>query len=341
MTDEERNRSAETNPDQEQTDERRTLNRRVFVTAGGVAAAGAGVAGFAIGRNTDLFTSSSREAASITNATTSTLPTASQYPEVPETPHSPPDSSVLQFFTVHEAATVDALTSRILPGTADDPGAHEAGVVTYIDTILALQEGLPEPTYLVGPYAVTTDETDLTATPSASPAASPETQAQMVIVASDQIQRYGYQSQLTPADVYRIGVAALDRHTNSALGQSFVDLTSDQQDQVIGDLADGKIDPFDANLTATSFFKNLRNHTAEGMFSDPVYGGNRNMVGWKLIGHPGPQRAYSPSEIRNPSFTRAPQSIEDMMAQMPGMAHNDNAILPINGSDEEQEKEGS
>jgi hypothetical protein len=313
-------------PEQAEADDRRTLNRRAFIAAGGAAAAGIGVAGFAVGRHTDLFESS--EADSAPDIRTSSM----QYDDVPETPHEPPDSSVLRFFTVHEAATVDALTSRILPGTPDDPGAHEAGVVIYIDNLLAVRDGLQEPVYRAGPFAVTSGETDLPATPQASPIAT-----QVVLVASDQIERYGYQSLLTPADVYRIGIAALDRYTNTALGSDFVDLTPDQQDQVVGDLAKDKISPFDPNLTAVSFFKNLRNHTAEGMFSDPVYGGNRNLAGWKLVGFPGAQRAYSPDEIRNPAFSRPPQSIVDLMAQMPGMATNDNAILPINGSDEHEE----
>jgi hypothetical protein len=329
MTDVEQPQPPEIAAERADAEERRRLNRRAFIAAGGAAAAGVGVAGFAIGRHTDLFESSSSEAGSTSNE----LAGPARFAEIPETPHEPPDSSVLKFFTVHEAETVDALTSRILPGSPDDPGAREAGVVTYIDNLLAIQEGLQQPVYRVGPFAVTTGETDLPATPSASPIATPEAQA--IVVASDQIQRYGYQSLLTPADVYRIGVAAIDRYTTAALGNAFVDLTPEQQDQVIGDLADGKIDPFDANLTGVSFFKNLRNHTAEGMFSDPVYGGNRNMAGWKLVGFPGAQRAYSPDEIRNPSFSRAPQSITDMMAQMPGEADNGNAILPINSSDEE------
>jgi gluconate 2-dehydrogenase gamma chain len=43
------------------------------------------------------------------------------------------EERAFRFFNIHEAETVDALVSRILPGTADDPGAHEAGVVYYID----------------------------------------------------------------------------------------------------------------------------------------------------------------------------------------------------------------
>jgi gluconate 2-dehydrogenase gamma chain len=66
--------------------------------------------------------------------------------------------------------------------------------------------------------------------------------------------------------------------------------------------------------SARAFFTRLRNDTIEGMFGDPMYGGNRDLVGWKLIGFPGAQRLYTPDDIKNPDFTRAPQSLAMMMA---------------------------
>src|SRR5687767_9628297 len=65
------------------------------------------------------------------------LPAAQQYPEVPQPPAEPPSPGVLRFFTPHEARTADALYSRLMPGSPDDPGAREAGVVTYVDYLLA------------------------------------------------------------------------------------------------------------------------------------------------------------------------------------------------------------
>ena len=59
------------------------------------------------------------------------------------------------FFNIHEAATVDAIASRIMPGTADDPGAHEAGVVFYIDrTLGGTNLGYTRKTYTPGPFPV-------------------------------------------------------------------------------------------------------------------------------------------------------------------------------------------
>jgi hypothetical protein len=58
----------------------------------------------------------------------------------------------------------------------------------------------------------------------------------------------------------------------------------------------------------------LRNDTIEGMFGDPMYGGNRDLVGWTLIGYPGAQRQYTPEEMQDPNFSRPPQSLAQLMA---------------------------
>ena len=75
------------------------------------------------------------------------------YPDVPMDPLIAPPANVLQVFTLHEAKTVEALTARIMPGTPDDPGAREAGVVNFIDNMLAFNEGFDDPTYRQAPYA--------------------------------------------------------------------------------------------------------------------------------------------------------------------------------------------
>ena len=255
------------------------------------------------------------------------LPTAQQYPEVPYTPPEPPPANILRVFTPHEAHTVEALTARILPGTPADPGAREAGVTTYIDNFLAVKDGLPEPTYREPPFAQTY---------SGKPPAGAESGPYQVLwVPHDQIQRYGYQSALTPRDVYRIGVAAVDRYAQTKFTQDFVNLSEAQQDSIVGDMADGKITSFDKELSAQSFFHTLRRHTTEGMFSDPAYGGNRNLVGWKLVGYPGAQRAYLPQDFQTEGTTRKPQAIAQMNHFNPGQPANGEVILPVSGTDQQ------
>ena len=129
----------------------------------------------------------------------------------------------------------------------------------------------------------------------------------------DEIARYGFQSMLTPQEIYRRGIEFVDAYAQSLFQNDFIDLTPEQQDQILTDMDEDEATGFEGP-TGRAFFMQLRNHTIEGMFGDPMYGGNRDLVGWKLIGYPGAQRFYSVDDIKNPSFTRDPQSLAQLMA---------------------------
>jgi gluconate 2-dehydrogenase gamma chain len=229
--------------------------------------------------------------------------------EVPLAPTTPPQAGTLRFFSPHEARTIEAITARIMPGTPDDPGAREAGVVNYIDYMLSAREGFNEPTYREAPFAELYETTP--------PLDSPYN---VVWVSADQIDRYGYQSTLTPREVYRLGVGYLDAFARSRFNGRFADLTEDKQDELIGAMVDNTATGFD-QFSAKAFFQVLRRHTGEGMFSDPAYGGNRDMIGWRLLGYTGAQRAWTPIEIKREGFRVEPQTL----AEMPHFAPGDNA----------------
>jgi len=107
-------------------------------------------------------------------------------------------------------------------------------------------------------------------------------------------------------DFYRRGLAQLDAYCRKAHGQPFVKLSAARQDEVIGALEQGKASEFEFP-TAQAFFNTLRTHTMEGMFADPVYGGNKDFSGWKLVGFPGTQLYYTPADLASKQpFTRAP-----------------------------------
>ncbi len=107
-------------------------------------------------------------------------------------------------------------------------------------------------------------------------------------------------------DLYRRGLAQLDAHCRKAYNQPFVKLSATQQDEVIGALEQGKASEFEFP-TAQAFFNTLRAHTMEGMFADPVYGGNKDFAGWKLVGFPGTQLIYTQADLASKqAFTRAP-----------------------------------
>jgi gluconate 2-dehydrogenase gamma chain len=78
---------------------------------------------------------------------------------------------------------------------------------------------------------------------------------------------YGYQGKETPREIYRAGIQKLG---------AFAELSiADQEKQL-------------SSIEKTMFFRLLRQHTIEGMFSDPLHGGNAGLIGWQLIGYPGP-----------------------------------------------------
>ena len=87
---------------------------------------------------------------------------------------------------------------------------------------------------------------------------------------------------------YRCGLAQLDAHCSQAYGKPFRRLAAAQQDETITALAAGQGAEF-VWPTAQAFFDTLRTHTMEGMFADPVYGGNKDFAGWRLVGFPGAQ----------------------------------------------------
>lgn len=105
---------------------------------------------------------------------------------------------------------------------------------------------------------------------------------------------------------YRDGLAALDRYCRSTHNGPFASLDADEQDATIAALEADTAEGFQWP-TARVFFETLRTHTMEGMFADPVYGGNKDFAGWHLIGFPGAQFAYTPAEVQSTAaFDRGP-----------------------------------
>ena len=107
-------------------------------------------------------------------------------------------------------------------------------------------------------------------------------------------------------EFYRHGLAQLEAYCQATYKKSYVDLTAAQQDEVIGALESGKATGFDWPH-AQPFFATLRTHTMEGMFADPVYGGNKDFAGWHLVGFPGAQEIFTPDDLASSGpYTRMP-----------------------------------
>ncbi len=125
---------------------------------------------------------------------------------------------VFQTLDAEAAREIDAVTSQIIPST-DGPGAHEAGVVFFIDR------------------ALSTFDANL-------------------------------------RDAYRLGMASVQQKRKEMFpgSASIAALSNEQQIQLI------------KGVETTDFFELLRTHTLYGFLGNPSYGGNRDQVGWKLIG---------------------------------------------------------
>jgi gluconate 2-dehydrogenase gamma chain len=93
---------------------------------------------------------------------------------------------------------------------------------------------------------------------------------------------------------YGRGLRALNLYAKKQFGKSFEKLTGEQQDSVLRDLEAGKITEL---RNGSEFFELLRAHVLEGVFGEPGYGGNREMIGWKLVGFPGQQWGYPETYI--------------------------------------------
>ena len=194
------------------------------------------------------------------------------------TPPIPVRPGPWAFFTADEAATVEAAVDRLIPKDERSAGGKDAGCAVYIDRQLAGPYGVGAGLYLRPPFM---------------PGAATQ----------------GYQSPDMPAARYRAGLKALADYVKATFaGKAFRDLAAADQDQVLSGLETGKIALKDVNGAA--FFALLLQNTQEGYFADPIYGGNVDMAGWKLIGFPGARYDYRDwVERHNEKYPLPPVSI--------------------------------
>lgn len=96
----------------------------------------------------------------------------------------------------------------------------------------------------------------------------------------------GWQYDLVPKTVYNQSLTFLREYVNQEYGSRFIDLDTERQKSVVSALQNENIPAF-RTISSSEFFDMLHSNVLEGMFSDPIYGGNRNMVGWKMKEFPG------------------------------------------------------
>ncbi len=96
---------------------------------------------------------------------------------------------------------------------------------------------------------------------------------------------------------YTAGLAALERYAHSSRGKAFSELSATDQDSVLIDVETGAATGFTGSSAV--FFAMVLNHTRQGTFGDPYYGGNANFIGWDLIGYPGIRTMVTAADQRS------------------------------------------
>jgi len=198
------------------------------------------------------------------------------------------------FLSQAEVAFLDAAVSHLIPKDELGPGAKEAGVTYFIDQQLFGGYGTMAKKYTQGPW----------------PEGTPQ---------------QGYQSPLTPAEVYRAGIRDTNEYCRKTHGKTFDALSRAQQDEVLKGLDAGKIEL--EQVRSQFFFNMLLNNTIQGFFADPVYGGNRDKAGWKLVGFPGVAAVYTPFiEKHGVPYRAQPVSISDITQKVAQVDEHGHAI---------------
>jgi gluconate 2-dehydrogenase gamma chain len=193
-----------------------------------------------------------------------------------------PEAAGYAFFNLDEAAFIEALVDHMIPADEVSPKGTDLGVNVYIDRALAGGWGKGDRLYMQGPWK------------QGAPS-------------------QGYQLPLTPAQLYRAGIDATNAHCLKAYGKPFDRIEAAQREEVLVGLSSGKIS-FDNGLPVRVFWTTLYQTVIEGMYSDPIYGGNRNKAGWAIIGFPGVIAVHRDhvEQYRGKPFPNKPLGISDM-----------------------------
>lgn len=190
-------------------------------------------------------------------------------------------AEALTFFTPPQYQLTQAAAERIYPKDDNGPGAMELNAAIYIDHQLASPWGINAKEYMAGPFYE-----------------AEETQ--------------GSQIRILRKDLFLLGLKALDSYSNEQFDSKFTGLAPEDQDAVLTAFSDGTA-PDISGVKSPIFFSLLRTLTIEGVYADPVYGGNKNMEGWAMRKYPGSRMAYI-QEIQKEDFVKLePQGLNSHM----------------------------
>ena len=195
---------------------------------------------------------------------------------------APPAQDAEPFVTLTalEAAFIVAAVDTLIPADELSPSGSDCGVAIFIDRQLGSAWGGGAKMYRAGPYLK----------------GKPE---------------QGYQLALTPREFFAAGITAANAWTRKTWAKDFDRLAPADRVAALKAMEEGKA-AFE-NFDARAFFSQLHGITMAGFFSDPIYGGNRDKIGWKVLGFPGLPATYADKidAYRDKRYVADPQSIAD------------------------------
>ena len=186
----------------------------------------------------------------------------------------------LMFFTPSEYQLTQAAVERIYPADDNGPGAKDLNAAIYIDHQLAGHYGMNTKDYRLGNFY----------TPEAT---------------------QGGQTKMLNKDLFLFGLNELNNYSEQNFQTTFNKLEAADQDAVLADFSEGKT-KF-SGVSSSEFFNLLRKLTLEGVYADPMYGGNKDMQGWAMRKYPGSRMSYV-QEIQSKTFVKLePQGLNSHM----------------------------
>jgi gluconate 2-dehydrogenase gamma chain len=187
------------------------------------------------------------------------------------------------YFTPDEAAFIEAVVDHMIPADALTAKGTDLGVNVYIDRALASGWGKGERLYRQGPWKQGTAN-------------------------------QGYQLPLTPAEVYRAAIPAANAQCVKQYGKTFEKLGAEQREAFLVALQRGQVS-LEGGPSARTFFDMLYQNVMEGMFADPIYGGNKDKAGWKLVGFGGVVAVHQQNVVKylGKKFPIKPLGIADLI----------------------------
>lgn len=195
-----------------------------------------------------------------------------------ETTQSEAYTEARMFFTrFDDFVVLEQATERIYPEDDNGPGAIELGVPYFIDKQLAGTWGMNARDYRLGPFPDSEPDADL--------------------------------SRRTRGELFINGLRKMNQLSNERFDTSFDKADEEQQIEILEDFEDDEVDM--KGVSASGFFDLLRQSVLEGAYSDPLYGGNRNMAGWKMKEFPGAVASYADIIEEEDFVTMDPVSLTD------------------------------